>query len=84
MKYLICILAVLFCASVAEAHGFRYETMVYWSTPSVERDAAINEMGMVALAKRRPAPVRNAVKNTGRVILWPFKNHCPNGVCPNR
>lgn len=54
MKYLVCILAVVFCASVAEA-GCRNGNC-------------------------RRTPVRNLVKNTGKVIAAPFKNHCgPNG-----
>lgn len=48
MKSLICIVCILFCASVAEA---------------------------------RPRPVRNLLKNTGKVIAAPFKCHCSNGKC---
>jgi hypothetical protein len=51
MRYLICILAVLFCASVAQ------------------------------VAEARPRPVRNLLKNTGKVITAPFKCHCSNGKC---
>lgn len=54
MRYLICIVAVLFCASVAQA-------------------------GCPNGQCRRP--VRNLVKNTGKVIAAPFKCHCSNGKC---
>lgn len=75
MRSLISAFVVLIGVSQVQAHSFPPEVLEWYNTPSVERDAVINAMGIANLYNRNPnfSSIKKTEDDKKEKLIYPKK-----------